>query len=383
MVRRSVGPQRLVMRNPKQYAAVKSEAMTMGAPMSAHSATPMPPGGIPVTDEDGSLAPGWRRIRVAAGYGAASSMGLYLLVKCLWVISALLGGTGPGEWRTTDWIVLNAVTAAMAATGVALGLGLAQGWGRRIPAPLVLAPAWVGAGFLVPLLPYMLLSTLVATGGSGTASGGAGEGAMPAWEVAFITVGFIGMAAGLAVALPLYLRERWPAAMTGRVGDATQHLGCEATRVRAARTLVAFGATTALSVLWLTWAVGGTLGLDPAQHQEMTGQARLLMTSAGLWALAGAWATWTLTGAGRAPTLRLWVPMSTAFAASGSLFAWSCWKLPLALLRPSGYATVEYPAVAFVEHSASIIAGLVVLACWCTCTAAGPLGRRRRHRPER
>ena len=332
--------------------------------MSAPATTPMPPSGTPSHAEDG-LAPRWRRIRTAAGYGAAGSMGLYLLVKCLWVISALLRGTAPGEWQTTDWIVLNAVTVAMAATGVALGLGLAQAWGRRLPAPLVLAPAWVGAGFLVPLLPYMLLSPLVASAGheaTGGGSGRAGEAAMPAWEVAFITVGFIGMAAGLAVALPLYLRERWPAAMTGRVGDATQHLRREALRHRSTLTLVAPAVATALGVLWLTWGAGGTLGLDPAHLQEMTGQARLLMTSAGLWALAGVWSTWTLTGPSLASRVRLWVPMATAFASSGSLFAWGCWKLALAALRPSGYATVEVPAVAVPEHSASIVVGLAMLA---------------------
>ena len=333
--------------------------------MSTHRCSPTSPGPVSRSIEERAPTSRWPRVRRAAGYGAAGTMALYLLVKCLWVGSALLGGDGPEGWRTTDWIVLNAVTAAMAVAGVTLGLALAQDWGFQLPAPLVLVPAWIGAGFLVPVLPYMLLSPLVsdtAAGDRGTPGGsGSGEAAMPSWEVAFITVGFIGMAIGLAIALPIYLRERWPAATTGRVAALTSNLPPRAPRAQAARTALACGAAIAVGLLWLFWAAGGTIGLDPVHRDVLTGRARLLIASSGLWAFAGGWAMWVLSAPARAPRVRLWVPMAVAFAASGSMFAWSCWRLPLALLRPSGYASVEYPAVAVLEHGASMTAGLAMV----------------------
>ena len=50
-----------------------------------------------------------------------------------------------------------------------------------------------------------------------------------------------------------------------------------------------------------------------------------------------------------------------AFAASGSLFAWNSWKLPVALLGPGDYETPEYPAVALIEYVLGIGAGVILL----------------------
>ncbi|MBM0234722.1 hypothetical protein JNW91_24640 [Micromonospora sp. STR1_7] len=82
--------------------------------------------------------------------------------------------------------------------------------------------------------------------------------------------------------------------------------------------------------------------------------------SAALWALIGGWSVWTL--ARRRPArLPRWVPMTLAFAASGSLFAWGGWKLPMTIIRPEGYVAAEYPVVAVLQHTLSIIAGLALL----------------------
>ncbi|MBE1557975.1 hypothetical protein [Nonomuraea africana] len=102
-------------------------------------------------------------VRRLAGYAAALSMSLYLAVKAVWVAAALLGH-GPDDYGTADWVLLNAVTVVMAVAGVALGLALAQRWGRRLPAVPVIFFSWLDTGFLVPMLPYAV--TAVPGGGA-------------------------------------------------------------------------------------------------------------------------------------------------------------------------------------------------------------------------
>ncbi|MFG1651304.1 hypothetical protein ACGFIE_15370 [Micromonospora sp. NPDC049275] len=103
----------------------------------------------------------WSAARKVAGYAAASAMSLYLLVKVIWIAVALLG-SGPDDMGTAAWVVLNAVTVGMSAIGVTVGLALAQDWGRRIPARPLIFFAWVGGGFLVPMLPYLVISGVLA-----------------------------------------------------------------------------------------------------------------------------------------------------------------------------------------------------------------------------
>lgn len=289
----------------------------------------------------------WTVVRRIAGHGAAACLSLYLLVKVVWVVAGLSGAV-PSDVGGADWIVLNAVTVVMAAVGVALGLALARDWGRRAPAAPLVFFAWIGAGFLVPMIPYMLLSTLLDAGPTTEPDGGA---AMPAWEGAFLAIGFLGMAVGLAVALPVLLRERWPAAFAGRLG------GGPRTAAGRARAWAVLGMCLLLAAAWTYWAAGGTLGLDPDQRDRMTADARLLLGNSALWALAGAWAATT-----RRPGTPTWLPMALGFTASGSLFAWSAWKLPLVFLRPGDYAPAEHPAVAVVQHGLGIAAGALLLA---------------------
>ncbi|MET8278424.1 hypothetical protein [Micromonospora sp. NPDC005174] len=287
----------------------------------------------------------WIVVGKVAGYSAALAMSLYLLVKVIWIVVGLLGN-GPDDMGTAAWVVLNAVTVGMSAIGVTVALALTQNWGRRLPARPLIFFAWVGGGFLVPMLPYLVISGIL------TALRG-GDPA-PAGEGFLIGFGFLGMAAGLAVALPIYLRQRWPVAFQGRLED------------RPGRPswfpLLAVAVTVALGLLWLSWAVGGTLGITPA-HRAGGGDLndRLLDGSAGLWALVGGWSVWAFDHH-RPARLPRWVPMSLAFTASGSLFAWGCWKLPMAIIRPAGYVAVDYPAVAVVQHTLSIVVGAAMLA---------------------
>ncbi|WP_192809436.1 hypothetical protein [Actinomadura rudentiformis] len=312
-----------------------------------------------------SVGARWSVMRRLAGYAAALSMGLYLVVKVVWVTAALLGDA-PDDFGTADWVVLNAVTVVMAVTGVALGLALAQRRGRRLPAVPVIFFSWVGAGFLVPMLPYALIRSVLGAFGADSGGGGDGSDAAPRWETVFITIGFAGMAMGLAVAIPIYLRERWPRAFLGRVGDGQ---ALSSPLVTAAM-VVAGG----LALLWCHWALGGTLGLDPARDRwDLDG--RLLNASSGLWALVGVWSLWALTRR-RPRSLRLWIPTALAFGASGSLFAWSAWKLPMVILRPGGFVTAEYTLIAVVEHALSIGVGLALMAALLRSISTEDVARR-------
>ena len=307
-------------------------------------------------------------------------MSLYLAVKIVWVAAALLGDQPGEDWGTTGWVLLNLVTVGMSAVGVVLGLALAQPWGQRVPAPLVVLFAWVGAGFLVPLLPYMVLSLVLGAfgvgddGGGGDAGGSGGGTAVPGWETAFIVVGFLGMAVGLAVALPIYLWGRWPSAFAGRLGERTP----TAAPQRLARLLpvawVALVMGTASGLLRLLWGLGGTLGLDPAHVDDMDLDGRLLNASWGAWALIGSWVLWLLLTPRGVRTVPRWLPVVLGFAASGSLFAWNSWRLPLTLLQPGGFVPTEYLAVAVVQHVVGIAVGIVLLALLLTSprTASRP-----------
>lgn len=288
-------------------------------------------------------------------------MSCYVVVKLVWVIVALFR-PAPEGFGTTGWLLLNGVTLVMAGTGIALGLALAQPWGRRLPAVPVVLFSWVGAGFLVPMLPYLALQTALAALGVGTGGGDDGADAAPGWESALISIGFAGMALGLAVGLPVYFRERWPGAFLGRLAEAPAAASPLVTSpLVTAVAVVAVVGAVGLGALWCYWGLGGTLGLDPARRAAWDLNGRLLNTSAGLWALLGAVSVAALIR-GRPARIRRWVPLVLAFGASGALFAWSGWKLPMVILGPGGFVTAEYPMLAVAEHSLAIGVGLALLA---------------------
>ncbi|MGW7556135.1 hypothetical protein [Streptomyces rimosus] len=294
----------------------------------------------------------WDRAGRIAAYGAALAMLPYLLIKVSWVAGSLLGaGGGSG---TAEWVVLNSATIGMAGVGIAVALALVRSWGMRIPgAPLVVC-AWVGTGFLVPVLPYALLGWLLVPADGRGGSGSDAGPSMPGWEAALIQFGFVGMGAGLAVALPAYLRRRWPEAFAGRLGD-----GGERSPKTPPWTAVV-GA--AVGLVWLYWAVGGTAGVAHPEERELSWH--LLSGVFGCWALVASAASWAVVR-GLPARARRWVPMVLGWLGSGSLFAWSGWKLPftlyLAITQPAGTALPENLVLAAVLHLAAVGTGAAML----------------------
>ncbi|GAA2407627.1 hypothetical protein [Streptomyces coeruleofuscus] len=297
----------------------------------------------------------WDRVGSVAAYGAALALTPYLLIKVSWVVGSLLGllpaGTGFGK---VEWVVLNSATIGMAATGIAVALALVRPWGMRLPgAPLAFC-AWVGTGFLVPVLPYAVLSPLLGSADGNPKSEGDAGPSMPGWEAALVQIGFVGMGLGLAIAPPTYLRRRWPDAFTGRLGDG----GVGTPRVPPWMAVV--GATVGL--IWLYWAAGGTAGVIHRGERDLAWH--VLSGVFGLWAFVASAATWAAVR-GRPARVPRWGPMVLGWLGSGSLFAWSGWKLPftlyLAVAQPADAALPESLALAALLHFAAVWTGAAML----------------------
>ncbi|MEU5644266.1 hypothetical protein [Streptomyces milbemycinicus] len=222
-----------------------------------------------------------------------------------------------------------------------------------------------------------MLSALLDSG-SGDADGG-DDPVMPGWEAALVQFGFVGMGLGLAVALPAYLRRRWPAAFTGRVGDGKG----ASTGSGAGTPLWSAVVAAVVGLVWLYWAAGGTLGI--AHPAERTRSGYLLTGMGAWWALVGAAALWTLVRA-RPARLPRRLPMALGWLGSGSLFAWSGWKLPVTLFvslaDPSEVTQPENLAVATVLHLAAVVAGADMMRK-LVARAAGDEVRGRTTRPHR
>uniref|UniRef100_A0AAU2VFB2 Uncharacterized protein n=1 Tax=Streptomyces sp. NBC_00003 TaxID=2903608 RepID=A0AAU2VFB2_9ACTN len=293
----------------------------------------------------------WDRVGRNAAYGAALALSPYLLIKVSWVVGSLVGVLPIGNgFGLAEWVVLNTVTVGMAVIGIALALALVRPWGMRIPGALVAFCSWVGSGFLVSVLPFALFSALLNAGGD-SRGGGGDDPAMPVWEGVLVEFSFLGMGLGLALAVPAYLRRRWPDAFIGRVGDGPRTVPPWAAVVGAV-----------VGLVWLCWAAGGTPGIaHPARRDT---DWYVLAAVWGFWALAGSAGIWTVARA-RPAGLPRWLPLTFGWVGSGSLFAWSAWKLPLmlyvALADPPDVTPPESLPVAVVLHLCAVVAGAAMM----------------------
>ncbi|MFF7356292.1 MULTISPECIES: hypothetical protein [Streptomyces] len=312
------------------------------------------------------------RLGRLAAYGAAAVMTPYALIKSSWVAGALAGALPIGDgFGLAGWIALNTVTLGMAGLGIALALALVRPWGLRLPVLCVAGVAWVGTGFLVPLLPYAVLDSLLGPSAGAPSPRGDGGPVMPGWEAALIQTSFVGMGLCLAVALPAHLRRRRPGVFAGRLGDASGGLA------RPVRWAVVAGAVVA--AVWVYWALGGTAGVPyPGQQGS---RERLLSGVWGLWAFIASAATWAV-GRGRPARLPRWIPLTLGWLGTGSLCAWSGWRLPFvlhaALTHPADTALPDHLALAAALHAVAVAAGAVMLPALVrtpgSATASGAAG---------
>ncbi|MEU4038002.1 hypothetical protein [Streptomyces collinus] len=301
----------------------------------------------------------WDRIGRTAAYGAAAALVPYLVIKVTWVVGSLLGLLPVARgFSRGGWLVLNTVTIGMAAAGITLGLALVRPWGMRIPGRLVGFLAWVGSGFLVSILPFVLLTALAGSGSASSASAGSTgssghDVAMPGWEAVLLQCSFVGTGIGLAVALPVYLWRRWPHAL--------RRPECPGGRATPGPLWSAVTAAVT-GLAWLYWAAGGLLGIT--HGDERPAGWHILVGVSACWALAAAAAIAALVR--RRPS-RLPHPLLLALAwlGSGSMFAWSGWRLPatvyVAVAHPSDVVYPENVAVAVALHATAVLTGAGII----------------------
>jgi hypothetical protein len=127
-----------------------------------------------------------------------------------------VGVTDPGLLNDPDWTSDNALMAVVELVGVLLVVVITRPWSLRLPAWLVLFPAWMGTGLLFLVVVAVALTGVVASFGGGT---GIDLGGLRPWVFVLVYAGFTGQGVALAIAFGCYVRARWGRLLEARTGD--------------------------------------------------------------------------------------------------------------------------------------------------------------------
>ncbi|MFE6176144.1 hypothetical protein [Streptomyces sp. NPDC056464] len=173
---------------------------------------------------------------------------------------------------------------------------------------------------------------------------------MPGWEAALLQCSFVGTGIALAIALPAYLRRRWPHALRRPQQPRTR------TSSGPLWPAVTGGVT---GLAWLYWAAGGSLGI--AHFDERTASWHVLVGVSACWALAASGAVLAIDHRRRITRLPYLLLLAPAWLGSGSMFAWSGWRLPatvyVALTHPSDVSYPENVTIAVALHVTAVLTG--------------------------
>ncbi|WP_274556895.1 hypothetical protein [Streptomyces spiramyceticus] len=253
--------------------------------------------------------------------------------------------------------VVNAVTVVMDSAVIVLALLLTQGWGRRVPARLLVLPMWAATGLLTPIVtgyPLQLLAKVFTGAESAPAES---EAFLDEWVFGVVYTGFIVQGMALGTLFALYARERWGHLWRGTVWD----LPNSAVGPRLRATAVIASVLAALcAVPHAMWAAGSTTGLNQGRIDGRTTAFHLLegvyvlfaaVTVAGILMLA------LRLGRG----LPLKAPLALAWLGSGALGCWGGWLLSTAVM-PAAEAADRPTTLMLLTYAVQMITGLVVLA---------------------
>lgn len=160
---------------------------------------------------DPSGAPTVSRLRRLLGIGAVLACLPYLAIKTTWLLGGRVGLLDPTFGASVTMQVANALTFAMEAVALALAVAFVAPWGRRLPAPVVLLPMWIGTGLLGGILaaiPFTIATQVLVTP---AAAGGSATARVPiaGWVFVVVYVGFAVLGLCLIAGFALYAVDRW------------------------------------------------------------------------------------------------------------------------------------------------------------------------------
>jgi hypothetical protein len=262
-------------------------------------------------------ADGVGRLGAAAGWISAVCCLPYLVLKVVWTVGVPLGITDRSMLDRSGWMAENALMAVIQLIGLALVLALTRDWARRLPASLVLFPAWVGTGLLFQVGVGAVLAALFAPMSQASS---ADTGGIRPWVFVIVSSSFAVQGAALALAFACHVRARWGRLLRMRTGEvvATRTAGVRSwSESHLTQTAEAIAATAVgVALVCGYWAVGGSFGLSGSQpHPSLAMQASraagAVTAAVGLLGLAGRWGAHT----------RLWLPAALTWLGSGALAA--------------------------------------------------------------
>ncbi|AUI64896.1 hypothetical protein [Amycolatopsis sp. BJA-103] len=153
--------------------------------------------------------------RLIVCYAAILGTLPYLTLKASWVAGGSLGLRDPSFVDSKLMLFANLLTGGMDVVAVVLALAFTYSWGRRIPAPLVLFPIWIGTGLLAPIVLNLPVIVTDLTKTQLT------EMPLENWVWAVVYGGFAWQGVLLLTAFVLYARDRWWFVVTGTVRPGT------------------------------------------------------------------------------------------------------------------------------------------------------------------
>jgi hypothetical protein len=267
----------------------------------------------------------------------------YIALKVSWLSGAGIGVRDEAvlaELHSTRMVVGNNLTIVLELMAVGLALALASGWGRRVPAWIVLGVGAGATGLLAPILLGLPVGSVLQLSVQGNVRT-AGMDHLSPWVFAIVYGGFGLMAIGIVVLAARYAAARWSHVLR-RAPDPPPVW----VRVAGGLAMMPFGA----AMLW--WGVVGPGSTGPQAMDAPVQRATLVVT--GLLAVAGFLAPQLPRISGREPRLTwlaVWVGCTTAALQAPTQV----------LLANGGHPTGAMLLLGLVTVPGSLVYGLLVL----------------------
>lgn len=294
--------------------------------------------------------------RLIAGYAAIIFILPYLAIKITWISGVPLGMPDKKLVAGPAMLPINILTFCMDAVAILLALAFAHGWGRRVPAWLLLFPIWVGMGFLAPIVVAAPLNALARALGLGSSQPAPSEQfPLEPWVRGVVFTSFVGQGLALLTAFILYAHERWGGLLRARTVD-----GQAPRQAIVILGNAAFVIATAVGLLHLlSGASGAPFGLPSELLRSGGANFYLLQATFGLAALCAAAGIAMLVN--RVGTWPLWLPLSLGSIGAGAMFSWGAWLVLAAALKLSrGEGEWLLMAINVVKTGAGLLIGALI-----------------------